>query len=115
MSPRECMVAIVAARGLPNKLIARELGLTVPTVTALLVGITRKLGLRTRTDLVRLFLDRSLTTEKLARAKHAVRFEVDGRAFVVVPVSTRSARISPTTDANLNPCPEKPAAMATLA
>lgn len=88
LSPREYMVAIVAARGQPNKLIAHEIGLTVPTVTALLVRITRKLGLRTRTDLVRLFLARSLTSEKLARAKHAVRLEVDGRAFVVVPVST---------------------------
>jgi DNA-binding NarL/FixJ family response regulator len=88
LSPREYMVALVAARGQPNKLIAHEVGLTVPTVTALLVRVTRKLGLRTRTDLVRLFLARSLTTEKLARATDVVRLEVDGRAYVVVPVST---------------------------
>ena len=88
LSPREYMVAIVAARGHPNKLIAHEIGLTVPMVTALLVRITRKLGLRTRTDLVRLFIARSLTSEKLARATDAVSLEVDGSAFVVVPVST---------------------------
>ncbi len=88
LSAREYMVAVVAARGQSNKLIARETGWTVPTVTALLVRVTRKLRLRTRTDLVRLFLSRSVTSEKLARATDAVSIEVDGRAFVVVPVST---------------------------
>jgi two-component system nitrate/nitrite response regulator NarP len=54
LSPREREVAFLVARGLANKEIARELGLSDGTVKLHVHSIFLKLGTRSRTMLVRL-------------------------------------------------------------
>jgi DNA-binding NarL/FixJ family response regulator len=52
LSQRELQVALSAARGLSNKDVARELGLTEPTVKQHMHRIFRKLGAPNRYHLI---------------------------------------------------------------
>jgi DNA-binding NarL/FixJ family response regulator len=52
LSPRELDVALLVARGLPNKVVARELGLAEGTVKLHLHSVFRKLGATSRYDLL---------------------------------------------------------------
>ncbi|MFM2446655.1 MAG: hypothetical protein RI936_1102, partial [Pseudomonadota bacterium] len=52
LTPRQKAVLECLARGLPNKLIARELGLTEGTVKVHLMAIFRALDVRNRTEAV---------------------------------------------------------------
>lgn len=87
LTQREAVVATLASRGHADKLIAYELGIAQGTVTALMNRVLRKLGARSRTELVRLLatptaLDRVsmgsdrdfvvLSTDDGARAHDAV-------------------------------------------
>lgn len=54
LSARECAVAQLAAVGKANKLIAYELGLSESTVATHLASAIRKLGVRTRVELIEL-------------------------------------------------------------
>ncbi len=54
LSGREAQMAEAAARGLPDKEIARELGLSARTVSNTLARVYRKLGVETRFELIRL-------------------------------------------------------------
>jgi DNA-binding CsgD family transcriptional regulator len=51
LTPREREVALLVARGLSNKLVARELGLSTGTVKQHLHRIFQKLGVRSRSAL----------------------------------------------------------------
>lgn len=53
LSPRERQVVDHAARGLDNKVIAYELGLKHSTIKVLMARAARKVGVRTRADLLR--------------------------------------------------------------
>lgn len=53
LTPQELQVALAAADGLSNSAVARSLFLSVKTVEFHLGNVYRKLGLRSRTDLVR--------------------------------------------------------------
>ncbi|QOC22470.1 response regulator transcription factor [Wenzhouxiangella sp. AB-CW3] len=59
LSERERQVACLAARGMPNKIIGQELGISERTVEVHRGRVMRKLALRSAADLVRLerFLD----------------------------------------------------------
>jgi DNA-binding CsgD family transcriptional regulator len=57
LSPREHQVVACAAMGHSNKLIAYDLGLATGTVAVLLARAAKKLGVSTRTELVRAFRD----------------------------------------------------------
>jgi len=48
LSPRELDVALLVARGLPNKVVAHALGLSEATVKLHLNSVFRKLGLTNR-------------------------------------------------------------------
>jgi two-component system nitrate/nitrite response regulator NarL len=48
LSPRELDVALLVARGLPNKAVAQALGLSEATVKIHLNNIYRRLGIRNR-------------------------------------------------------------------
>jgi DNA-binding NarL/FixJ family response regulator len=50
MTPRQIEVYLAAARGLPNKLIARELGIAESTVKTHLSAVYGMLGVRNRTE-----------------------------------------------------------------
>ena len=52
LTPREREVALLVARGLKNKEVALELGLSDGTVKIHLVNIFRKLGTKSRYDLI---------------------------------------------------------------
>jgi DNA-binding NarL/FixJ family response regulator len=52
VSPREHQVAMLVGRGLPNKEIARELGLSVGTVKLHVHNILQKIGARNRSEVV---------------------------------------------------------------
>lgn len=52
LTPRQCEVLLLLLRGLPNKLIARELGLSVDTVKDHVAAVLRTLGVATRTQAV---------------------------------------------------------------
>jgi DNA-binding CsgD family transcriptional regulator len=52
LTPRERAIAHLAALGKPNKLIAYELGLSESTIGSHLSAILRKLGLRSRVELI---------------------------------------------------------------
>jgi len=54
LSAREREVALLAARGLGNKAIARELGVTEGTIKLHLHAIYRKLGIKSRFVLIAL-------------------------------------------------------------
>ena len=53
LTKRESEVATLVAQGLPNKAIARELNLSVSTVTVHLRSIFRRLGVNSRVQMVR--------------------------------------------------------------
>lgn len=53
LTPRERQVVSVLATGCANKIVAYELGVTTSTVAALLRRAMRKLGVRTRAELIR--------------------------------------------------------------
>lgn len=55
LSPAEAMVVAGVARGLSNREIAAERGCAVSTVKSQLVGVYRKLGVRSRIRLMVLF------------------------------------------------------------
>jgi two-component system nitrate/nitrite response regulator NarL len=52
LSPREREVALLVARGLTNKEVALELGMSDGTVKVHVVNIFRKLGAKSRYDLI---------------------------------------------------------------
>ena len=52
LSHRQCRVALLVARGLTNKQVARELGLREGTVKVHLHSIFVKLGVKSRNDLI---------------------------------------------------------------
>jgi two-component system nitrate/nitrite response regulator NarL len=52
LSPRECQIAVLVARGLSNKEVARELGLSDGTVKICLHTIFQKLGAKSRYNLI---------------------------------------------------------------
>lgn len=60
MTPREMDVLHLLAEGLPNKTIARRLGISDQTVKFHLASICGKLGAQNRTDAVRLAIQRGL-------------------------------------------------------
>jgi DNA-binding NarL/FixJ family response regulator len=60
LTPRELDVLHVLAEGLPNKAIARRLGISDQTVKFHLASICGKLGAQNRTDAVRLAIQRAL-------------------------------------------------------
>jgi DNA-binding CsgD family transcriptional regulator len=53
LTPREKQVCARAAQGHSNKLIAHELGLSTSTVATFLGRAKRRLGVTSRTDLIR--------------------------------------------------------------
>ncbi len=53
LSPREHEIALMVARGAPNKVIARQLGLHEVTVKAHLRNVFKKLGATNRTEVAR--------------------------------------------------------------
>jgi DNA-binding CsgD family transcriptional regulator len=59
LSPRECEIALLLARGLANKVIARELRLSPGTVKCHVHNIFLKLGMRGRDTLICLASGRS--------------------------------------------------------
>ena len=65
LSPREREVPLLVARGLANKEIARELGLSQGTVKLHVHSIFLKLGVRIRCALI-LMMSRTLATENAA-------------------------------------------------
>jgi len=64
LTPTERRVAELVAEGHPNKEIAATLFVTVKTVEASLTRIYAKLGIRSRTQLARLLVDKSPVPEK---------------------------------------------------
>lgn len=60
LSPREVDVLLLVARGLGNKEIAAELGITTHTVKFHLAAVLEKLGVRSRTEAVSLGMRRGL-------------------------------------------------------
>ena len=64
LTPTERRVAELVAEGHPNKEIAATLFVTVKTVEANLTRIYAKLGIRSRTELARLLVDKSPVPEK---------------------------------------------------
>jgi DNA-binding CsgD family transcriptional regulator len=60
MTPREMDVLQLLAEGLPNKTIAKRLGISDQTVKFHLASICGKLGALNRTDAVRLAIQRAL-------------------------------------------------------
>jgi len=62
LTPRELDVLALVAEGLPNKVIARELGISDQTVKFHVASITGKLGASNRTDAVRRAVRRGLVT-----------------------------------------------------
>ncbi len=62
LTPRELDVLHVLAEGLPNKAIARRLGISDQTVKFHVAAICGKLGALNRTDAVRLAIQRGLIT-----------------------------------------------------
>lgn len=58
LSLRERQIALLVQRGLRNKEIAEELGLTEGTVKVHLHNVFKKLGLRSRTDLILLLTEK---------------------------------------------------------
>ena len=57
LTARERQIALVLRHGASNKLLARQLGIGLPTVKTHLLNLFRKVGARNRTELVaRLFL-----------------------------------------------------------
>jgi DNA-binding NarL/FixJ family response regulator len=60
MTPREMDVLQLLAEGLPNKTIARRLGISDQTVKFHLASICGKLGAQNRTDAVRLAIQRGI-------------------------------------------------------
>ena len=63
LSPREREVALVIARGLANKEIARELGLSEGTVKQHVHSIFLKLGMRSRHTLITLVSGRAVGSD----------------------------------------------------
>lgn len=61
LTPAERRVAALGARGLKNREIAGRLYMGVATVEAHLTRIYRKLGIRSRSELVRLVMDGSVS------------------------------------------------------
>lgn len=68
LTPRERQVALSAARGKPNKMIASELGISERTVEIHRGNAMHKLGLRSVTDLTRLFAKFDAIELRAARA-----------------------------------------------
>lgn len=62
LTPREVQVVELLAEGLPNKAIARRLGISDQTVKFHLASISGKLGAANRTDAVRRAVRRGLIT-----------------------------------------------------
>jgi DNA-binding CsgD family transcriptional regulator len=60
--PTERHAAALVALGHPTKLVAYELGLSLPVVSALVASAVRKLGLRSRAELIRTFNARASAT-----------------------------------------------------
>ncbi len=60
LTPREMDVLQLLAEGLPNKTIARRLGISDQTVKFHLASICGKLGAQNRTDAVRLAIQRGI-------------------------------------------------------
>ncbi|MBD8576944.1 helix-turn-helix transcriptional regulator [Pseudomonas syringae] len=57
LTPRERQIAVLLQDGASNKHLARQLGLGLPTVKTHLINLFRKVGVKSRTELVsRLFL-----------------------------------------------------------
>lgn len=52
LTPRERELALLLRDGLPNKLLARQLGLGLPTIKTHLLHLYRKLGVSNRTELI---------------------------------------------------------------
>ncbi|MNC73626.1 CsgBAC operon transcriptional regulatory protein [compost metagenome] len=52
LTPREQEIALLLREGISNKLLARELGVGLPTVKTHLINLFRKLGVSSRTELV---------------------------------------------------------------
>ena len=52
LTPRECQIAVLVARGLSNKEVARELGLSDGTVKITLHTVFQKLGAKSRYNLI---------------------------------------------------------------
>lgn len=52
LTPRERELAVLLREGLPNKLLARQLGLGLPTIKTHLLHLYRKVGVRNRTELI---------------------------------------------------------------
>lgn len=52
LTPREREIALLLREGISNKLLARELGVGLPTVKTHLINLFRKLGVSSRTELV---------------------------------------------------------------
>jgi len=57
VTAREHEVALLVARGLSNKAVARDLGLTEGTVKLHVYNIFQKLGIKRRYHLIHLYLD----------------------------------------------------------
>jgi len=62
LTPRELDVLALVAEGLPNKAIARQLGISDQTVKFHIASITGKLGASNRTEAVRRAVRRGLVT-----------------------------------------------------
>jgi DNA-binding NarL/FixJ family response regulator len=74
----ERLAAVYASWGHPSKLIAYELGLSQPTVSELLKGALRKLGLKSRAELVRFFGPQPPYPEEPVGARKSVSPDAGG-------------------------------------
>jgi non-specific serine/threonine protein kinase len=71
LTTRERQVIELVAEGLPNKAIAARLGISARTIEGHLNHVFAKLGVSSRTELVRFVLDNNLTDVSSAHPNHA--------------------------------------------
>lgn len=72
LSPRELKIALLVARGLSNKKIARELGLTEGTVKSHLFRVFQKLGAKRRYDLIVQVSEEAKEAKQRARTNNSI-------------------------------------------
>jgi DNA-binding CsgD family transcriptional regulator len=73
LSPREGEVALLVARGLSNKEVARELGISGETVKGHMHGIFQKLGIKSRHSLTILAGSQRSKTSKRQTVKREAK------------------------------------------
>jgi DNA-binding CsgD family transcriptional regulator len=88
LSKRERDVVLLAALGRQNKVIAYELGLAYSTVTTLLARAAKKLGARSRTEL----LAQATISENEAPSPTSAREKIEKKGSNRKAMGTRTTR-----------------------